>query len=58
MALTIEINHAKTRAKAAASGQPVVPQALKGPIRRIKGFVLLPTPAAPSLDPSSRRAVQ
>jgi hypothetical protein len=44
MALTIEINHAKTRAKAAAgSGQPVMPQAVKGRIRRIKWFVLLLT---------------
>ena len=43
MALTIEINHAKTRAKAAAAGQPVVPQAVKGPIRRIKWLVLLLT---------------
>ncbi|MFB9261612.1 cytochrome c oxidase accessory protein CcoG [Bradyrhizobium erythrophlei] len=43
MAITIEIDHAKTRAKAAAAaGQPVVPQAVKGPIRRIKwGVVLL-----------------
>jgi hypothetical protein len=33
MALTIEIDHAKTRAKAAAAaGQPVVPQLVKGPI--------------------------
>jgi hypothetical protein len=38
MALTIEINHAKTRANAAAagSGQPVMPQAVKGRIRRIR----------------------
>ena len=43
MALTIEINHAKTRARAAAAGQPVVPQAVKGRIRRIKWFVLLLT---------------
>ena len=43
MALTIEINHAKTRAKAAAAGEPVVPQAVKGPIRRIKWLVLLLT---------------
>ena len=44
MALTIEINHAKTRAKAAAgSGQPVMPQAVKGRIRRIKWIVLLLT---------------
>jgi hypothetical protein len=27
MALTVEINHAKTRAKAAVAGQPVVPRA-------------------------------
>jgi polyferredoxin len=44
MALTIEIDHAKTRARAAAAaGQPVVPQAVKGRIRRIKWFVLLLT---------------
>lgn len=45
MALTIEINHAKTRARAAAAGspQPVLPQAVKGPIRRIKWSVLLLT---------------
>ena len=47
MALTIEINHAKTRgkthAKAAAAGQPVVPQVVKGPIRRIKWLILLLT---------------
>src|SRR6266542_786039 len=43
MALTIEINHARTRAKAAAAGQPVVPQAVKGRIRRIKWLVLLLT---------------
>jgi cytochrome c oxidase accessory protein FixG len=44
VALTIEINHAKTRAKAAAaSGQPVMPQAVKGRIRRIKWIVLLLT---------------
>ncbi|MEH2614439.1 4Fe-4S binding protein [Bradyrhizobium sp. AZCC 1693] len=44
MALTIEINHAKTRAKAAAaSGQPVMPQAVNGRIRRIKWIVLLLT---------------
>jgi hypothetical protein len=29
MALTIEINHARTRAKAAAADQPVVPQSLE-----------------------------
>src|SRR5918996_1813280 len=42
MALTIEIDHAKTRARAAAatSGQPVMPQAVKGRIRRIKWIVL------------------
>ncbi|MBR0934239.1 cytochrome c oxidase accessory protein CcoG [Bradyrhizobium jicamae] len=44
MAITIEIDHAKTRAKAAAAaGQPVVPQAVKGPIRRIKWGILLLT---------------
>ena len=48
MALTIEIDHAKTRAKtqakaAVASGQPVVPQSVKGPIRRIKWGILLLT---------------
>ena len=44
MALTIEIDHAKTRAKAAAAaGQPVVPQSVKGPIRRIKWGILLLT---------------
>ncbi len=44
MAITIEIDHAKTRAKAAAAaGQPVVPQSVKGPIRRIKWGVLLLT---------------
>jgi hypothetical protein len=47
MALTIEINHAKTRgkthAKAAAAGQPVVPQAVKGPVRRIAWLSLLLT---------------
>lgn len=44
MALTIEIDHAKTRAKAAAAaGQPVVPQAVKGRIRRIKWAILLLT---------------
>ena len=44
MALTIEIDHAKTRAKAAAAAaQPVVPQAVKGRIRRIKWGVLLLT---------------
>ena len=41
----IEIDHAKTRAKAAAHGSstPVVPQAVKGRIRRIKWAVLLLT---------------
>jgi hypothetical protein len=35
MALTIEIDRARTRAKAAAAaGLPVVPQAVKGRIRR------------------------
>lgn len=46
MALTIEIDHAKTRARtraAASSGQPVVPQSVKGPIRRIKWAILLLT---------------
>ncbi len=44
MAITIEIDHAKTRAKAAAAaGQPVVPQAVKGRIRRIKWGILLLT---------------
>ena len=52
MALTIEIDHAKSRAKtgaksrakaAAAAGQPVVPQSVKGRIRRIKWGVLLLT---------------
>lgn len=44
MAITIEIDHAKTRAKAAATvGVVVVPQAVKGPIRRIKWGILLLT---------------
>lgn len=44
MAVTIEINHAKTRARTAASPeQPVVPQAVKGAIRRIKWGILLLT---------------
>lgn len=44
MAVTIEIDHARTRAKrAAAAGQPVVPQSVKGPIRRLKWGVLLLT---------------
>ena len=44
MAITIEIDHAQTRHKAAAAaGQPVVPQAVKGRIRRIKWAVLLLT---------------
>jgi polyferredoxin len=44
MGITIEIDHARTRAKAAATtGQPVVPQAVKGRIRRIKWGVLLLT---------------
>jgi cytochrome c oxidase accessory protein FixG len=42
MALTIEIDHAKTRAKA-ATGRPVIPQSVKGPIRRIKWAILLLT---------------
>jgi hypothetical protein len=42
VAITIEIDHARTRAKAAAAaGQPVVPQSVSGPIRRIKWVVLL-----------------
>ncbi len=52
MALTIEIDHAKTRAEnrgktranaAAGAGQPVVPQAVKGRIRRLKWAILLLT---------------
>lgn len=44
MAITIEIDHAKTRAKAAAAaGQPTVPQSVKGRIRRIKWTILLLT---------------
>jgi cytochrome c oxidase accessory protein FixG len=44
MAITIEIDHARTRAKrAAAAAQPVVPQAVKGPIRRLKWGILLLT---------------
>jgi cytochrome c oxidase accessory protein FixG len=44
MAITIEIDHAKSRAKAAAgSGAPVVPQSVRGPIRRIKWAVLILT---------------
>lgn len=44
MAITIEIDHAKTRARAAAAaGLPVVPQAVKGPIRRLKWAILLLT---------------
>ncbi|MGY4284276.1 cytochrome c oxidase accessory protein FixG [Bradyrhizobium sp. LM2.7] len=44
MAIIIEIDHAKTRARAAAvAGLPVVPQAVKGPIRRIKWGILLLT---------------
>ena len=44
MSLTIEIDHAKTRAKtAAAAGLPVVPQSVKGPIRRLKWAILLLT---------------
>jgi cytochrome c oxidase accessory protein FixG len=44
MTITIEIDHARTRAKAAAAtGQPVVPQAVKGRIRRIKWAILLVT---------------
>ncbi len=44
MAITIEIDHARARAKAAAAaGQPVVPQSVRGPIRRIKWVVVLLT---------------
>ncbi len=44
MAVTIEIDHARTRARAtAATGQPVVPQAVQGPIRRLKWAILLVT---------------
>jgi cytochrome c oxidase accessory protein FixG len=44
MAITIEVDHAKTRARAAASaGLPVVPQAVRGPIRRLKWGILLLT---------------
>lgn len=44
MAITIEIDHAKTRAKAAAAaGLPVVPQVAKGPVRRLKWAILLMT---------------
>ena len=44
MAITIEIDHARTRAKlAAAAGQPVVPHAVRGPIRRLKWGILLLT---------------
>lgn len=44
MTITIEIDHAKTRARAtAAAGQQVVPQAVKGRIRRIKWGILLLT---------------
>jgi cytochrome c oxidase accessory protein FixG len=40
VAITIEIDHAKA---AATAGQPVVPQAVKGRIRRIKWAILLLT---------------
>jgi polyferredoxin len=44
VAVTIEINHARSRARSAAgSGLPVVPQAAKGRIRRIKWTILLLT---------------
>lgn len=44
MGITIEIDHAKTRAKAAvAGGRPVVPQSVKGRIRSIKWAILLLT---------------
>ena len=41
----IEIDHARTRARAAGTGSstPVVPQSVKGPIRRIKWAVLIVT---------------
>ena len=41
----IEIDHARTRATAAGTGSstPVVPQSVKGPIRRIKWAVLIVT---------------
>lgn len=44
MAITFEIDHAKSRARAAAAvGQPVVPLAVRGRIRRIKWGILLLT---------------
>jgi cytochrome c oxidase accessory protein FixG len=44
MAITFEIDRARTRAKAAAAaGQPVVPQGVNGRIRRIKWGILLLT---------------
>ncbi|WP_316228114.1 MULTISPECIES: cytochrome c oxidase accessory protein CcoG [unclassified Bradyrhizobium] len=55
MTITIEIDHAKTRARAtAAAGQPVVPQAVKGPIRRIKWGILLLTLAIYYVTPFIR----
>lgn len=55
MALTIEIDHAKTRAKvAAAAGQPVVPQAVRGRIRQIKWGILLLTLAVYYVTPFIR----
>ncbi|MDA9522550.1 (Fe-S)-binding protein [Bradyrhizobium sp. CCBAU 11434] len=55
MAITIEIDHARTRAKAAAAaGLPVVPQAVKGPIRRIKWAILLLTLAIYYVTPFVR----
>ena len=44
MAITIEIDHAKTRARAAAAaGLPVVPQSVSGRIRRLKWGILMLT---------------
>src|SRR5947209_17775638 len=46
MALTIEIDHARTRAKKAAATGPtatVVPQSVKGRIRRLKWIILVLT---------------
>lgn len=55
MALTIEIDHAKTRAKAAAAaGRPVVPQSVKGRVRRIKWAILLLTLAVYYVTPFLR----
>lgn len=43
MGVTIEINHARTRANNSAAKTPVVPQSVTGRIRRIKWMVLLLT---------------